>query len=92
MPTPAQNKLLGWFKSKRVEVGVPREESDLGGRCQLNQSCVTRAVELREPEGLSEASPDVEREVGSHLISNSSLLGTAYCLYCLGWASFPHKK
>ncbi|XP_055992545.1 cytochrome c oxidase subunit 7A1, mitochondrial [Sorex fumeus] len=18
--------------------------------------------------------------------------GTAYCLYCLGWASFPHKK
>uniref|UniRef100_A0A8C2MR45 Cytochrome c oxidase subunit 7A1, mitochondrial n=1 Tax=Cricetulus griseus TaxID=10029 RepID=A0A8C2MR45_CRIGR len=21
-----------------------------------------------------------------------TLGGTAYCLYCLGWASFPHKK
>lgn len=21
-----------------------------------------------------------------------TLGGTAYCLYCLGWAAFPHKK
>lgn len=25
-------------------------------------------------------------------IHNSRFLGTAYSLYCLGWASFPHKK
>lgn len=34
----------------------------------------------------------VERELGSHLLPNSSFLGTAYSLYCLGWAAFPHKK
>lgn len=39
-----------------------------------------------------EAMEEVERELGSCLTSNSPFLGTAYSLYCLGWASFPHKK